>query len=64
MSYEVKAQSGDFIAFEKPEIIFPIHSQNPGKLEELAKDKKISGIVKRLESKVSVDPAKILKEER
>ena len=46
----------------KPDVIFPIHNQNPGRFEELASEKKIGGIVKRLESKVSVDPKKLLEE--
>ena len=45
-----------------PDVIFPIHNQNPGRFEELAADKKIGGIVKRLVSKVSVDPMEIIKE--
>ncbi|MCL1981496.1 MAG: hypothetical protein FWG53_00185, partial [Clostridiales bacterium] len=46
----------------KPDVIFPIHNQNPGRFEELASEKKIGGIVKRLESKVSVDTTKIMEE--
>jgi len=44
----------------QPDVIFPIHSPNPGRFEELAKEKKIGGIVKRLDSKKGVDPMKIL----
>ena len=46
----------------RPDVIFPIHSQNPGRFEELAKEQKIGGIVRRLESKERVDPKKIIRE--
>ncbi|MCL2663741.1 MAG: MBL fold metallo-hydrolase [Oscillospiraceae bacterium] len=37
----------------KPDIIFPIHSEAPGRFEELEREGKISGEVKRLESGIS-----------
>ena len=46
----------------QPDVIFPIHNPNPGRFEELVKDGKVGGLVKRLVSKVSVDVMKILEE--
>jgi ribonuclease J len=46
----------------KPEVIIPIHSENPDKWEELAQAKMICGKVKRLEHKECVDPIKIIME--
>jgi len=47
-----------------PDIIFPIHSEDTGRFEELAKGGKIDGIVQRLKHGVAVDPMKIIEEER
>jgi len=52
----------DICGIIKPDIIFPIHSENTGRFEELAIEGKIDGIVRRLKHGECVDPMEIIEE--